>query len=98
MSIKNDGHYFCRAGGNRPDGLNEPVTYDVFIRILLFVIPILSSFRGLPGKKSKKIRAGMVITSLAGNKRILLGWSGTEQYYESNVNRNHRLCQGALIH
>ncbi|MFA2213034.1 hypothetical protein ACEA32_24760, partial [Escherichia coli] len=25
-SIKNDGHYFCRAGGNRPDGLNEPVT------------------------------------------------------------------------
>ncbi|EFH4655011.1 copper resistance protein, partial [Escherichia coli] len=23
---KNDGHYFCRAGGNRPDGLNEPVT------------------------------------------------------------------------
>ena len=27
VSIKNDGHYFCRAGGNRPDGLNEPVTY-----------------------------------------------------------------------
>ncbi|EBL9939336.1 hypothetical protein DO481_25245 [Salmonella enterica] len=26
MSIKNDGHYFCGAGGNRPDGLNEPVT------------------------------------------------------------------------
>ncbi|EFC1586778.1 copper resistance protein [Escherichia coli] len=26
MSIKN-GHYFCRAGGNRPDGLNEPVTF-----------------------------------------------------------------------
>ncbi|HAJ0138485.1 TPA: hypothetical protein HL370_15405 [Escherichia coli] len=29
MSIKNDGHYFCRAGGNRPDGLNEPVTIVV---------------------------------------------------------------------
>ncbi|MEX5706565.1 hypothetical protein AAAA53_23395, partial [Escherichia coli] len=29
MSIKNDGHYFCRAGGNRPDGLNEPVTIIV---------------------------------------------------------------------
>ncbi|MBS4251545.1 hypothetical protein F3176_26065 [Escherichia coli] len=28
VSIKNDGHYFCRAGGNRPDGLNEPVTYN----------------------------------------------------------------------
>ncbi|MDN1887880.1 hypothetical protein FCZ54_26650 [Escherichia coli] len=25
--FKNDGHYFCRAGGNRPDGLNEPVTF-----------------------------------------------------------------------
>uniref|UniRef100_UPI0021BF925E IS3 family transposase n=1 Tax=Escherichia coli TaxID=562 RepID=UPI0021BF925E len=23
---KNDGHYFCGTGGNRPDGLNEPVT------------------------------------------------------------------------
>ncbi|MGG8913423.1 antiterminator Q family protein, partial [Escherichia coli] len=30
-SIKNDGHYFCRAGGNRPDGLNEPVTYELII-------------------------------------------------------------------
>ncbi|MDW2529851.1 hypothetical protein, partial [Escherichia coli] len=29
VSIKNDGHYFCRAGGNRPDGLNEPVTHIV---------------------------------------------------------------------
>ncbi|WP_226945022.1 hypothetical protein, partial [Klebsiella pneumoniae] len=28
VSIKNDGHYFCRAGGNRPDGLNEPVTVN----------------------------------------------------------------------
>ncbi|MDP5287417.1 hypothetical protein QCC63_09590, partial [Escherichia coli] len=26
--FKNDGHYFCRAGGNRPDGLNEPVTIN----------------------------------------------------------------------
>ncbi|EFI4462032.1 copper resistance protein, partial [Escherichia coli] len=24
-----DGHYFCRAGGNRPDGLNEPVTIQL---------------------------------------------------------------------
>ncbi|WGA54025.1 hypothetical protein NFL01_23545 (plasmid) [Escherichia coli] len=30
MSIKNDGHYFCRAGGNRPDGLNEPVTTNEY--------------------------------------------------------------------
>ncbi|HHH8077462.1 TPA: IS3 family transposase [Escherichia coli] len=27
--FKNDGHYFCRAGGNRPDGLNEPVTSNI---------------------------------------------------------------------
>ncbi|TIJ86725.1 copper resistance protein [Escherichia coli] len=33
MSIKNDGHYFCRAGGNRPDGLNEPVTVVVVSHI-----------------------------------------------------------------
>ncbi|MCU7354429.1 hypothetical protein N6N79_14410, partial [Escherichia albertii] len=32
VSIKNDGHYFCRAGGNRPDGLNEPVTLILIIR------------------------------------------------------------------
>ncbi|ECY2019716.1 hypothetical protein F6743_24105 [Salmonella enterica] len=34
VSIKNDGHYFCRAGGNRPDGLNEPVTIRVVILLL----------------------------------------------------------------
>ncbi|MGT7278403.1 hypothetical protein ACRWUQ_20315, partial [Escherichia coli] len=31
VSIKNDGHYFCRAGGNRPDGLNEPVTNEEMV-------------------------------------------------------------------
>ncbi|EEY7576295.1 copper resistance protein [Escherichia coli] len=35
MSIKNDGHYFCRAGGNRPDGLNEPVTAYLYPFYLL---------------------------------------------------------------
>nr|MDN1558517.1 hypothetical protein [Escherichia coli] len=35
MSIKNDGHYFCRAGGNRPDGLNEPVTDNVKYRVII---------------------------------------------------------------
>ncbi|EAS4051027.1 copper resistance protein [Salmonella enterica] len=34
VSIKNDGHYFCRAGGNRPDGLNEPVTLNMLVRII----------------------------------------------------------------
>ncbi|EBZ6541059.1 copper resistance protein [Salmonella enterica subsp. enterica serovar Mapo] len=28
MSTKNDGHYFCGAGGNRPDGLNETLTIN----------------------------------------------------------------------
>ncbi|EBS2977978.1 copper resistance protein [Salmonella enterica subsp. enterica serovar Kentucky] len=35
MSIKNDGHYFCRAGGNRPDGLNEPVTARHGLRLCM---------------------------------------------------------------
>ncbi|MDN2077647.1 host specificity protein J, partial [Escherichia coli] len=26
MSIKNDGHYFCGAGGNIPDGSDEVLT------------------------------------------------------------------------
>ncbi|MFS3368779.1 hypothetical protein ACK6SI_22680, partial [Escherichia coli] len=37
VSIKNDGHYFCRAGGNRPDGLNEPVTM-----VVIFVTYLVS--------------------------------------------------------
>ncbi|MDL8459531.1 transposase domain-containing protein, partial [Escherichia coli] len=39
VSIKNDGHYFCRAGGNRPDGLNEPVTPEAYLRHILSVLP-----------------------------------------------------------
>ncbi|MDL9174472.1 hypothetical protein QS981_26230, partial [Escherichia coli] len=42
VSIKNDGHYFCRAGGNRPDGLNEPVT--IMIMNAGFLIYILICF------------------------------------------------------
>ncbi|WP_181875098.1 hypothetical protein [Escherichia coli] len=38
MSIKNDGHYFCRAGGNRPDGLNEPVTDRAHLQMILWLI------------------------------------------------------------
>ncbi|EEX2866782.1 copper resistance protein, partial [Escherichia coli] len=26
VSIKNDGHYFCGAGGNIPDGSDEALT------------------------------------------------------------------------
>ncbi|MGC9731394.1 hypothetical protein [Escherichia coli] len=29
MSIKNDGHYFCGAGGNRPDGSDEALTLTI---------------------------------------------------------------------
>ncbi|MDM4048559.1 hypothetical protein QTO39_24215, partial [Escherichia coli] len=36
VSIKNDGHYFCRAGGNRPDGLNEPVTFYQFCDFIYY--------------------------------------------------------------
>ncbi|MQI99468.1 hypothetical protein EI062_16420 [Escherichia coli] len=38
VSIKNDGHYFCRAGGNRPDGLNEPVTCRLLVEQLLLLV------------------------------------------------------------
>ncbi|QBY29124.1 hypothetical protein E2R62_09805 [Citrobacter rodentium] len=31
MSTKNDGHYFCGAGGNRPDGLNETLTQNLLM-------------------------------------------------------------------
>ncbi|WP_077770738.1 hypothetical protein, partial [Escherichia coli] len=31
VSIKNDGHYFCGAGGNRPDGSDEALTLNLFI-------------------------------------------------------------------
>ncbi|ECS9565654.1 copper resistance protein CopB, partial [Salmonella enterica subsp. enterica serovar Kentucky] len=40
VSIKNDGHYFCRAGGNRPDGLNEPVTGVVADTLKIGVYPL----------------------------------------------------------
>ncbi|EEW1694855.1 hypothetical protein D9J33_14105 [Escherichia coli] len=49
MSIKNDGHYFCRAGGNRPDGLNEPVT-------IVYQIKSSITFPILPGKAVSIIR------------------------------------------
>ncbi|WP_374195601.1 IS66 family insertion sequence element accessory protein TnpB [Escherichia coli] len=50
VSIKNDGHYFCRAGGNRPDGLNEPVTDDPFSGHLFI-------FRGRRGDQIKVLWA-----------------------------------------
>ncbi|HDL6452164.1 TPA: hypothetical protein PXI66_004820 [Escherichia coli] len=27
--MKNDGHYFCGAGGNRPDGSDEALTDEI---------------------------------------------------------------------
>nr|MDW4864135.1 hypothetical protein [Escherichia coli O25b:H4-ST131] len=45
-SIKNDGHYFCRAGGNRPDGLNEPVT-DVKLKVLYKTSPLAGAIMEL---------------------------------------------------
>ncbi|MDN4560085.1 hypothetical protein QTL91_09370, partial [Salmonella enterica subsp. enterica serovar Typhimurium] len=40
VSIKNDGHYFCRAGGNRPDGLNEPVTIIISGKVQIPFLPL----------------------------------------------------------
>ena len=65
----------------------------MFIRILLFVIPILSSSLVLPEKKPKQIRAGMVMTSLAGNKRICLGGTGRNNTMQVMLTENTALCQ-----
>ncbi|TFX70874.1 copper resistance protein [Escherichia coli] len=35
MSIKNDGHYFCGAGGNRPDGSDEALTIILRMKIIV---------------------------------------------------------------
>ncbi|EBT6021758.1 hypothetical protein AHV36_004950 [Salmonella enterica subsp. enterica] len=56
VSIKNDGHYFCRAGGNRPDGLNEPVTNSgPFLR--------LSKITGSEGDSERKVTFPVVWAS-----------------------------------
>jgi len=33
VSIKNDGHYFCGAGGNRPDGSDEALTNKLKLKV-----------------------------------------------------------------
>ncbi|WP_216086054.1 hypothetical protein, partial [Shigella flexneri] len=57
VSIKNDGHYFCRAGGNRPDGLNEPVTYGDHIIATIVYFGLTGLEAGL-----KVLLIGIVIT------------------------------------
>ena len=52
VSIKNDGHYFCRAGGNRPDGLNEPVT-DIAEKIQKQGGDYLFAVKGNQGRLNK---------------------------------------------
>ncbi|ASE70439.1 hypothetical protein CEP90_20200 [Salmonella enterica subsp. enterica serovar Typhimurium var. 5-] len=63
MSIKNDGHYFCRAGGNRPDGLNEPVTFRLQqLKILAFIHTIQKRHffdDRMPIKKSRAFKVGL---------------------------------------
>ncbi|MDA6684899.1 50S ribosome-binding GTPase, partial [Escherichia coli] len=51
--MKNDGHYFCRAGGNRPDGLNEPVTPYSLSRHILEHLRKLTSHEPVPGIMGK---------------------------------------------
>uniref|UniRef100_UPI00226492D0 transposase n=2 Tax=Enterobacteriaceae TaxID=543 RepID=UPI00226492D0 len=54
VSIKNDGHYFCRAGGNRPDGLNEPVTYPTDIRKVIYTTNAIESLNSVIRHAIKK--------------------------------------------
>ncbi|WP_434058947.1 hypothetical protein, partial [Escherichia coli] len=53
VSIKNDGHYFCRAGGNRPDGLNEPVTNNTILSLIILLTH--RGFAAIPPGTGKKI-------------------------------------------
>ncbi|MCV8113441.1 hypothetical protein ODR16_25715, partial [Escherichia coli] len=53
--FKNDGHYFCRAGGNRPDGLNEPVTLFLPHTSHLSTTDEKWFFRNLGGRKWMKL-------------------------------------------
>ncbi|EFJ2402914.1 TPA: transposase domain-containing protein [Escherichia coli] len=45
----NDGHYFCGAGGNRPDGSDEALTNGIvpeaYLRHILSVLPEWPSSR-----------------------------------------------------
>ncbi|MHC0225801.1 hypothetical protein ACYIRO_23845, partial [Escherichia coli] len=61
VSIKNDGHYFCRAGGNRPDGLNEPVTVilvnDLIEKGLLGSVALVTTSIPIPaGRPGRHMR------------------------------------------
>ncbi|MCS4349533.1 hypothetical protein [Klebsiella pneumoniae] len=70
MSIKNDGHYFCRAGGNRPDGLNEPVTFehwewkDILEQIESEAESLLSTIKSVLGLAHKGIIQSAIDCSL----------------------------------
>lgn len=66
VSIKNDGHYFCRAGGNRPDGLNEPVTFVV--GALVYLVGLWISCPLLSGKG---YFLGVLMTATFGNYAYL---------------------------
>ncbi|MGT6156028.1 EAL domain-containing protein, partial [Escherichia coli] len=82
VSIKNDGHYFCRAGGNRPDGLNEPVTKR--FQLAVNVTPALLADRDFT----------QMCLALAGENRIRLVLELTEQRPFCITHRTERiLCQ-----
>ncbi|HGX5490564.1 TPA: hypothetical protein ACNE2R_005060, partial [Escherichia coli] len=74
MSIKNDGHYFCRAGGNRPDGLNEPVTVMCLICDLSRIIVVAI-------KQRIDDRQGGIVRI-----RLILICAGNENEKKSSVN------------
>ncbi|QBY29288.1 DUF4150 domain-containing protein [Citrobacter rodentium] len=75
MSTKNDGHYFCGAGGNRPDGLNETLTLVVLNQ------SFVPTTKGDAAGQAKGVKSGTVggkcypqehsKTVRAGKKQIL---------------------------
>ncbi|UHO33479.1 DUF4150 domain-containing protein [Citrobacter rodentium NBRC 105723 = DSM 16636] len=75
VSTKNDGHYFCGAGGNRPDGLNETLTLVVLNQ------SFVPTTKGDAAGQAKGVKSGTVggkcypqehsKTVRAGKKQIL---------------------------
>lgn len=70
MSIKNDGHYFCGAGGNIPDGSDEALTNMLKKTLNVHQTSFSNIFNYLAirfqsNQKGKtKIKVVMIITTL----------------------------------
>ncbi|HFV2343551.1 TPA: hypothetical protein ACH74W_004321, partial [Escherichia coli] len=71
-------HYFCRAGGNRPDGLNEPVTSRVNEQpTKFFTQNPVKNFAFCPGQ----VRQAVAVMPLAAKvlKQVMVNTGGNKR-------------------